>query len=574
MNIKGYIIIIIAVIISAGCNRKAVQEYSTATFTGAYDTTMYNLNFTEGIKQKMLGNAGDAMRYLEQAIKINPNSDAAYFEISQISAAMGDIGNAKKYAIRAVNADSLNIWYLNNAANIFYSAHNIDSAAIYFREMVRLDPKRVDVKFNLGSLYMESGQLTKAEKIFQEFYDEYGADEQIVLALLSVKRALGKNDEVIELLKQLALSDPDNVNYSGMLAEIYRELGNPDEAKNIYDTLFLKEPENQVLLFSYIEYLLEEKKFSEALGKIMEVVESDSVQKDDKINLLARVVESDSTGIIDFETFDTAFIKLCDKYPDDITAILLRAEFYNESGKDTEEIDLLEKTIKKNPDIYFVWEKLLLKYNETGNTDMLFLRSKEAATKFNMYPLPKMLYAFTASRKGEYDTALAELNKVKILTNNDPAYAAQIISMEGEILYDKGEYKAAFEKLDSAVEATPDDPVLLNNYAYYIAEHGTDIAKARKMIEKCLSIEKNSTYLDTYAWVLYKDHKYKDAERIMEEIASGEPLTDPEYIEHYGYIKAARKECDIAVKLWKEALKMDPSKEYLNSEIEKCLKGK
>ena len=56
----------------------------------------------KALKQKLLGNIGDALKYLEQCIKINPESDAAYYQMAQIVIANGDIKNGKKFAIKAL----------------------------------------------------------------------------------------------------------------------------------------------------------------------------------------------------------------------------------------------------------------------------------------------------------------------------------------------------------------------------------------------------------------------------------------------------------------------------------------
>ena len=49
-----------------------------------------------------MGNEGDALRYFEHCIKINPLSDAAYYQMAQIVAAEGDLNNGKKYVAKAL----------------------------------------------------------------------------------------------------------------------------------------------------------------------------------------------------------------------------------------------------------------------------------------------------------------------------------------------------------------------------------------------------------------------------------------------------------------------------------------
>ncbi len=50
----------------------------------------------------------------------------------------------------------------------------------------------------------------------------------------------------------------------------------------------------------------------------------------------------------------------------------------------------------------------------------------------------------------------------------------------------------------------PNNILVLNNYAYYIAVHGGDLKEAERMSQRTIQAEPdNATYLDTYAWILH-----------------------------------------------------------------------
>jgi tetratricopeptide (TPR) repeat protein len=111
----------------------------------------------------------------------------------------------------------------------------------------------------------------------------------------------------------------------------------------------------------------------------------------------------------------------------------------------------------------------------------------------------------------------------------------------------------------------------MNNYAYYLAEQNTRLKEAEKMAKEVIEKEKdNATFLDTYAWVLYKRGKARDALRIMEKIVTPGSKEDAEYCEHYGFILKKLGKCDLAVKQWETALSIDKSKTGLLKDIENC----
>ena len=54
------------------------------------------------------------------------------------------------------------------------------------------------------------------------------------------------------------------------------------------------------------------------------------------------------------------------------------------------------------------------------------------------------------------------------------------------------------------------DLTVMNNYAYYLAEQNMNLKEAEKMAKVVTEKDKeNITFLDTYAWVLYKRGKDK-----------------------------------------------------------------
>jgi Tfp pilus assembly protein PilF len=216
---------------------------------------------------------------------------------------------------------------------------------------------------------------------------------------------------------------------------------------------------------------------------------------------------------------------------------------------------------------------LLLLYSEKGDYDNLFIKGKECATKFNMSFLAKILYANAALEKNELNIAQEELKKAEILAGDKNEMKVQVLIMEADLYYRKKEFRKSYETFREALKISPDDMVILNNYAYYLAEQGEELKEAERMAKKVIDKEKdNYTYLDTYAWVLYKRGKIKEAAKVMESIIKNGKKEDAEWCEHYGFVLKAMKKCNEAVEYWKKAESIDKRKVYLDKEIQDCTK--
>ena len=52
-----------------------------------------------------MGNGGDALKYLEECVKINPESDAAYYQMAQILIATGMLETVRNMLSKALSID-------------------------------------------------------------------------------------------------------------------------------------------------------------------------------------------------------------------------------------------------------------------------------------------------------------------------------------------------------------------------------------------------------------------------------------------------------------------------------------
>ena len=171
----------------------------------------------------------------------------------------------------------------------------------------------------------------------------------------------------------------------------------------------------------------------------------------------------------------------------------------------------------------------------------------------------------------EYEVADAELKKALILAGNDDGMKVQVLSMIGDLKFRMKDPEAAYGYYEEALKISPGEVLVLNNYAYFLAEDDNDLKKALRMAEEVMRREGNNpTYIDTYGWVLHKLGKHRKAWKQMQRIIDAGEAGDPEILEHIGYILYELGRCEEAVEYWKASLEKDSTKTYLEEEIRKC----
>ncbi len=78
----------------------------------------------------------------------------------------------------------------------------------------------------------------------------------------------------------------------------------------------------------------------------------------------------------------------------------------------------------------------------------------------------------------------------------------------------------------------------------------------------------NATFLDTYAWVLYKLESFEDAEKYILFALDKGGENDPEVNEHAGDIQLALESYKIAIAYYTKAIILGGDKEKLETKID------
>jgi len=568
-----FIILALFILYFTSCGRKMYPAKNSGKGDNNYDAAAFNYVYVEALKQKLMGNSGDALNALEQCIKINPQNDAAYYQMAQIVIANGDLKHGKQYAARALSIDQENIWYLTMLAGLYYQDKNLDSAIIYYEKAVKYFPEKENLQLTLGNLYSEDKKFEKANSIFDSFDKKYGVNEKSTLSSIKNLIAEGKYDDAMVRTFSLLKEYPDEVLFNGLLADIYQSKGDSEKALEVYNQLLQRNPDNPQIQLSLCDLLLAEKKYDDLFLLLNTIILNSKVEREAKISLLARLIEIPDLSKESGDKLIIAMMVLEANYKDDNIVPLLRPELMIKQNKLVDASLRLEEIIKETPDNYYAWEKLLIVYLKLKDYPKLFTLGEECATKFNRSFPAKILYANGAIETGKYSIALDELKKAEILAADNKEFIVQVLTMRADVYYRMKDYLKAFETFETALKTNKEDLTVINNYAYYLAEQNTNLKEAEEMARKVIEKEKgNTTFLDTYGWVLYKRGKLNEAARIMESIIANGETPDAIWYEHYGYILKKQKKCPKAVENWNIALKLDSTKTDLIKEIENCKK--
>ncbi|GAE15284.1 hypothetical protein JCM6292_1538 [Bacteroides pyogenes JCM 6292] len=157
-----------------------------------------------------------------------------------------------------------------------------------------------------------------------------------------------------------------------------------------------------------------------------------------------------------------------------------------------------------------------------------------------------------------------------VTTDTRKELISDFYAMMGDMYHTKKQMTEAYAAYDSALVYNPSNISALNNYAYYLSVERRDLDRAEEMSYKTIKAEPdNSTFLDTYAWILFEKGNYSQARIYIDNAMKGDGAKSDVIVEHCGDIYYMTGDTEGALKYWKQALEMGSKSKTLKQKIEK-----
>ena len=143
------------------------------------DQNQFEYLFTEGVKQKLLGNLQNAISIFSKCLELDPNSAAAMFELANIHLSNGDQTSASLLLEKAVSISPDNKWYKLLLAQIYQQTKQFEKAAAVYEELHELEPENLEYSYLTAMLWASSKKYEKAIQAYDKLEEKTGLNEQI-----------------------------------------------------------------------------------------------------------------------------------------------------------------------------------------------------------------------------------------------------------------------------------------------------------------------------------------------------------------------------------------------------------
>ena len=584
MKIKiGWLFVTVLMLTSCGGIRSVRTAKTTAkadgaslmkeTLLSAEQQRKYDYFFLEAMRMKGKNEYDAAFGLLQHCLDINPTASSALYEISQYYMFLRQVPQGQVALEQAVAFAPDNYWYSQGLVSLYQQQNELDKAAALLEKMVTRFPSKQDPLFSLLDIYSRQEKYNDVISTLNRLEKRLGKNEQLSMEKFRIYLQMKDDKKAFQEIESLVQEYPMDMRYQVILGDVYLQNGKKQEAYDAYQKVLAVEPDNPMALFSmasYYEQTGQKELYQQQLDTLLL---NKKVTSDTKISVMRQVIaENEQSSAKDSTQVIALFDRMMKQDMDDPQIPMLYSQYLLSKNMEQEAVPVLEQVVDLDPTNKAA--RLMLVSAAVKKEDYKqIIEVCEPGIEATPDALELYYYLAIAYHQAEQgDSVLSVCNRAleHITPDTRKEVISDFYSIMGDIYHTKKQMTEAYAAYDSALVYNPSNIGALNNYAYYLSVERRDLDKAEEMSYKTVKAEpNNSTYLDTYAWILFEKGNYAEARIYIDNAMKNDGEKSDVIVEHCGDIYFMTGDVEGALKYWKKALEMGSESKTLKQKIEK-----
>ena len=584
MKIKiGWLFVTVLMLTSCGGIRSVRTAKTTAkadgaslmkeTLLSAEQQRKYDYFFLEAMRMKGKNEYDAAFGLLQHCLDINPTASSALYEISQYYMFLRQVPQGQVALEQAVAFAPDNYWYSQGLVSLYQQQNELDKAAALLEKMVTRFPSKQDPLFSLLDIYSRQEKYNDVISTLNRLEKRLGKNEQLSMEKFRIYLQMKDDKKAFQEIESLVQEYPMDMRYQVILGDVYLQNGKKQEAYDAYQKVLAVEPDNPMALFSmasYYEQTGQKELYQQQLDTLLL---NKKVTSDTKISVMRQVIaENEQSSAKDSTQVIALFDRMMKQDMDDPQIPMLYSQYLLSKNMEQEAVPVLEQVVDLDPTNKAARLMLVSAAGKKEDYKQI-IKVCEPGIEATPDALELYYYLAIAYHQAEQgDSVLSVCNRAleHITPDTRKEVISDFYSIMGDIYHTKKQMTEAYAAYDSALVYNPSNIGALNNYAYYLSVERRDLDKAEEMSYKTVKAEpNNSTYLDTYAWILFEKGNYAEARIYIDNAMKNDGEKSDVIVEHCGDIYFMTGDVEGALKYWKKALEMGSESKTLKQKIEK-----
>ncbi len=562
-GIKGvFSLLVLLFLVSSMTAQQMESEYD-----GKPDKKKNATYFSNGLQSKYREDTEGAIRNFEQALRFMPDDAASMYELSEQYSNAGRIEEAFNMIQKAAKIEPENKWYQMRLGLFYRNLEQYNDFIKLYEKLTQKYPEDPDMLSELIDAYLVTENYSKALEKMDLLEQQVGENEFITEQRLQVFKRQGNTKKVVSELEKLIEQNPDNIRYYGLLASFYAENGKIKEAIKTYEKIEEINPEHPYINVSLLELYDMTGDKDKAFDELLAAIRNKNLDITTKANTYDYWMnKNQGASNIDKQARQCgeAFVET---HPDNKLGYLILGSCYFIEENAVKSKELYQKVLTIDSTDFFGWQNLIISESRLNENEAV---RDHAVAALKYYPMQPVFYWYAGVANAVMENnedAINYLEKGRRYTS-DKMQMSEFDAFLGDIYHQQGDEDKAFDAYDRTLRNNPDNALVLNNYAYYLSLRGERLEEALEMaIHANELVPDNVYYTDTYAWVLYKLGRYKEAEKIMKKCLGLEKNPSGANLEHYGDILLKLGKESEAMEYWKKAQQAGGASKELDQKL-------
>jgi tetratricopeptide (TPR) repeat protein len=513
---------------------------------------IYIKQFHSGVRNMLNEQYETAIQEFKACLTKQPKDAAVHYALFQIYLKQERYQEAAYHTEQAAALDPSNLHYKRELAFMYQQLGKSQEAASVFEALLKADPKNIDYYSGALKSYDDLKKPSKSYVLIEKMEQQLGENPNTVLEKFRLLQQMGKTKDGVALLEAARVRFPSEPSILANLVDHYFRTQNYTAGFGLLKDLVAADPENGVALLMYGEMLYRSGKVDEGKKYLHAGILAQGPSLDQKMNILIMLVNEKQQAAIDPQ-LEPLVQYMSDTYPNEAKAHSIAGDYYYVAGQTKKAIDCYRQTLRCDPNLYPVWNQvLILEFEQERWTD-LEQDASTCAELFPSYPIPFFFKGFALSRKGAYSTALENFSLAKGVLVNDNALLAEIFMQEGSAYLGLNKQDQAFAAFKEALTISSNGLEL--SYLHNLLKYKIELVKTTERLQELAAKDpSNPNITFEYAFAQFQAGAYQKALDEMRKISNASLAQTAAYQELLGDIYFHLTQVQDANDSWQKAL--------------------
>lgn len=533
------------------------------------DNQDYQYVLIDAVRYKHLGQLAEAAKRYNMVINDKPDCAVAYYEVGTIYLRTNQVELATRNLAKAYHLEPDNQWYAMAYINVLGVTESFDELLTILHEKMKKEPETVEWEYQLASAYFAMGKWKKSIKTLERIEKENGFSEKITLLKASVYESEEKYDLAREEIEKVMKLFPEAIQFRIVAAELCMKSGEEDRAAMYYQEILEVDSLNIFALTNLTDYFRDHGEYGRSFEYLAKSFRNKQIDVQRKMAILSYYLSEDKYVNNYASELSEVIEAFAETHPDESDLRLIAADFYIQNRMYEQAFLHLKHYLDLNKGTYNIYMQTIMLANASSLDEELVSICDQA---LELYPDSADIRFFRGIgfyQQEKFQELIENFLDMGSGRFSNSEYDSQKKMLVAESYYRIENFHKSDSLFESLIREDPENYMVLNNYSYYLAERGENLNKAREW--SFLTIKNNpdnATFLDTYAWVLYKLEAFEEAEKYILNALEKGGENDPEVNEHAGDIQLALQSYDIARSYYRKAILLGGDKTRLEGKIE------